>query len=156
MKKLQKIIVVACMSLLSSSYMQSTSVHASTQAPALPSSEIRSLGTNPYTYAPLEFSPKKGKGDGRFWAGNDQFPAKAYVGETEYTDVVVLAKNTLKNIANKNLRKNKDYLGFYIDGATNQTYYLYGNKKNLDPVDDAPDADVLTQIAIKLDYGIGE
>lgn len=113
------------------------------------------IGSNPYTYAPQFFDAHDGS-IGRYWAGNKKYPAKAFIGEDEFTKIVVIKKNQLELKANKKLKKNKTYLGFYIDQKNNQEYYLYGLLKNPKPLDDGPDSDVITQIAIKQDYGIGE
>ena len=93
---------------------------------------------------------------GRYWAGNKKSPNKAYVGDDEYINIIAIKKNQLNKKSNKKLRKGKDYLGSYINEKSDQEYCLYGNLKNPAKIDDAPDADVLTEIAIKEDYGIGE
>jgi hypothetical protein len=113
------------------------------------------MGANPYTWSPRQFTAKD-KSTGNYWIGNKKYPGKAYVGEIEYTNVVAIKKNKLRTAANKKLKRNKIYLGFYIDTTTKQEYYLYGEKSTPDPVDDGPDSDVLVQIEIAKDYGPGE
>ncbi len=113
------------------------------------------MGANPYTYAPQYFDAEHGV-TGRYWKGNKQYPGKAYINEIEYTDIIVLEKEKAHTKAARKLKKNKEYLGFYIDPTNNQEYQLYGVKKYPDLVDDEPDSDVLTEIAIKIDYGMEE
>lgn len=115
------------------------------------------MGANPYTWSPRYFNAENGI-TGRYWAGNGtkKYPGKAFIEDVEYKDIVVIKKSLLKEKSKVKLRKDKDYLGFYIDAATNIEYCLYGVKKNPDPVDNRPDSRVLTQIAIELDYGIEE
>ena len=90
------------------------------------------------------------------WNNTKQYPGKAFIQDVEYKDIVAIRTTKLNTKLSKKLKKHKEYLGSYIDAQTNIEYYLYGVKKNPDPVDDAPDADVITKIAIDLDYGIGE
>ncbi|MBV8660957.1 MAG: hypothetical protein JO129_02330 [Candidatus Dependentiae bacterium] len=113
------------------------------------------LGANPYTWAPQQFTAKD-KSTGNYWVGNKKYPGKAYVGEIEYTQVVAIKKCNLRTAENKKLKRNKIYLGFYIDTATKQQYYLYGIKSTPDKVNEEPDSDVLVQIEIAKDYGPGE
>lgn len=113
------------------------------------------LGANPYTWAPQQFTAKD-KSTNNYWAGNKQYPGKAYIGEIEYINVVAIKKSELTTAPNKKLKKNKIYLGFYINTTTKQKYYLYGKKSTPDKVDDGPDSDVLVQIEIAKDYGPGE
>ena len=93
---------------------------------------------------------------GKYIAGNKKYNGKAFLDENEYINVVAILKSKLHTKASKKLRKNKDFLGFFIDEKTSQLFYLYGQRKNPEPKDDAPDADVLTVKAIKEDFGIGE
>ncbi len=113
------------------------------------------IGANPYTYSPLLFNAENGI-MGKYWAGNASYAGKAYIEDEEYTNIVCIKKNQLKKKSNKKLKKHKDFLGSYIDAPTNAEFYLYGNKKNPDPIDDSPDADVITMIAINDDIGAGE
>ncbi len=113
------------------------------------------MGANPYTYSPLLFDAENAI-TGKYWAGNKQYPSKAYIQDIEYKNIIIIKKNQLELKSKKKLRKNKDFLGSYIDAKTNTEFYLYGNKKNPDTVDNSPDGDVITMIAIKNDYGIGE
>ena len=113
------------------------------------------VGANPYTWSPRQFTAKD-KSTGNYWVGNEQYPGRAYVGETEYINVVAIEKNKLRTAQNKKLKRNKMYLGFYIDTTTKTEYYLYGKKSTPDKVNEAPDADVLVQIEIAKDYGPGE
>lgn len=120
-----------------------------------PDKEEKQYGANPYTYAPQFFTAEDGV-TGRLWFGNQEYPAKAYIEDVEYTDIIIIKKSQLDLKSKKKLRKKKDYLGFYINPQTNVAYNIYGVKKNPEPADDAPDSKVLTVIAIKNDYGIGE
>ncbi len=113
------------------------------------------LGANPYTYSPQYFTADNDI-TGRYWAGNKQYPAKAFIGEEEYTNIVVIEKSKINEKSKRKLRKHKDYLGSYIDETTQVAYNLYGEKKYPDKINDAPDADVITMIAIKEDFGIDE
>ena len=113
------------------------------------------MGANPYTYSPLLFDAENGI-TGRYWAGNTKYPSKAYIEDIEYKNIVMIKENQLELKSKKKLRKNKDFLGSYIDAKTNTKFNLYGNKKNPNPVDNSPDGDVITMIAIQNDYGIGE
>ncbi len=113
------------------------------------------MGANPYTFSPLLFDAENGI-TGKYWTGNQKYPSKAYIQDEEYKNIVSIKKNQLNQKTKKKLRKDKDFLGSYIDAKTNIEYYLYGEKKNQDPVDNSPDGDVITMIAIKNDYGIGE
>lgn len=145
MKNLYTTVLLSCFAFLSTANLL-----------ALQPNKQQAMGSNPYTYSPLEFIPSEGKGDGRFWAGNQQYPGKAYVGDEEYINVVVIEKSLLAKKPMKKLRKGKIYIGYYIDAVTNIEYQLYGDKKNPDPVNENPDADVITMKAIEEDYGIGE
>jgi hypothetical protein len=89
---------------------------------------------------------------GNYWADNKT----AIVEEDEYINVIAIKKSQLNKKYNKKLRKNKNYLGLYIDEKSGQKYCLYGNLKNPAKIDDSPDAEVITEIAIKEDYGPGE
>lgn len=113
------------------------------------------LGSNPYTYAPQYFTADNGI-TGRYWAGNKQYPGKAFIEDEEYRSIVVIEQSLCNEKEGKKLRRYKDYLGFYIDPVTNTTYNLYGIKKYAYSSNDGPDSDVLTQIMIKQDYGIDE
>ena len=111
--------------------------------------------TDFYQDAPQLFQAEYGI-IGKYWSANKNRAAKVYIGDDEYIDVVVIKKNNLNTKKSKELRKHKEYLGFYLSPKTNFEYNLYGVNKNPDPVDDGPDADVLTVIAIKQDFGIDE
>jgi len=113
------------------------------------------MGANPYTFSPILFDAENAI-TGRYWAGNKQYPSKAYIQDIEYKNIVCIKKSQLNQKSKKQLRKHKEFLGSYINPTTNIEYYLYGNKKNQDPVDNSPDGDVITMIAIKKDYGDGE
>ena len=89
---------------------------------------------------------------GKYWADSK----KAVLLEDEYINVIAIKKSQLNKTSNKKLRKYKNYLGLFINEKSGQEYYLYGNLKNPAKVDDGPDADVITEIAIKEDYGPGE
>jgi hypothetical protein len=145
MNKLHKIILFAYLAFLSTSDISALSTNKQ-QEP---------MGVNPYTYSPIMFNAENGI-TGRYWAGNKKYPGKAFIEEEEYINIVAIKKTQLKQKSKKKLRKYKDYLGSYINGATNIEYYLYGNKKNPDKIDDGPDGDVITMLAIKNDYGIDE
>jgi len=110
---------------------------------------------NSNTNTPYLFAAENGI-TGQYWLGNKKVSGKAFIGEDEFTQVIAIKKKDIDKKHYKKLRKNKMYLGLYINPTTGQEYNLYGEKKNVDKVDDAPDADVLTEIAIKEDYGPGE
>jgi hypothetical protein len=93
---------------------------------------------------------------GKYWCKEKHRPAKAQIDDNEFINIVVIKTKQLQTKRAKKLRKHKDYLGFYISQKTNLEYNLYGINANPDPIDDGPDADVRTVIAIKQDYGIGE
>jgi len=76
--------------------------------------------------------------------------------EIEYVKVVAIPENQLRLMKNRKLKKIKEYLGSYMDASSKKIFNLYGTKKNPDPQPEEPDSDVLTEIAIKNDYGIGE
>lgn len=118
-------------------------------------SESVKINTNPYTQDPQLFQAENGV-MGKYWAGNKKYPSKALIQDVEFKNIVVIKKDELLLKKNKQLRKNKEYLGFYIDPKTNIQYNLYGINTNPQPEDDGPDSDVLTVIAIKQDTGIGE
>lgn len=80
----------------------------------------------------------------------------AILGEEPYIKVIAINHKDLNKKAAQKLKKNKQYLGSYVDNNTNKLFYVYGIMKNPAPVDNGPDADVLTQIAINMDYGPGE
>lgn len=113
------------------------------------------LGTNPYTHAPLLFNAENGV-TGQYWAGDLQYPGKVYIQDIEYINIIAIKKNELKKRSIKKLKNNKNYLGSYIDEISGQEYYLYGDKKNPDKLNENPDADVATVKAIIEDYGAGE
>lgn len=89
---------------------------------------------------------------GKYWPQDKT----AILEEEEYIKVIAINKNKLNEKFTKKLRKNKMYLGSFIDKKTQKIYYVYGVVKNPAPIDNGPDADVLTEIAIKMDYGPGE
>jgi hypothetical protein len=93
---------------------------------------------------------------GKYWPGNNKFAGKAYVGQNEYTKVIAIKKKNLTKKSVKKLHKGKLFLGLFIDQTSDTEYYLYGEKKHPELIDDTPDSDVITMIAIKEDYGIGE
>lgn len=80
----------------------------------------------------------------------------AVLEETKYIHVIAIKKNELNKKSVQKLKKNKMYLGSFIDKQSGSIYYIYGIIKNPKPFDDSPDSDVLTQIAINMDYGPGE
>lgn len=141
MKSLHKIIVITSLLCIS------TSNYFALNQPL--------LGGNPYTYAPLLFNAENGI-TGRYWAGNSQYPGKVYIQDIEYAHIVSIKKSQLNKKSNKKLRDNKNYLGSYIDETSGQEFYLYGDKKNPDKINENPDADVITVKAISEDYGPGE
>ncbi|MBP6869828.1 hypothetical protein KBC04_03025 [Candidatus Babeliales bacterium] len=89
---------------------------------------------------------------GKYWSQDKT----AILGEEEYIKVVAIDKNLLDKKISQKMKKNKIYLGSFVDKKSEKTFYLYGVIKNPAPVDNGPDADVLTEIAIKMDYGPGE
>ncbi len=155
MKKLYHIVLFSSLTLLSTSHFFAESHNKKEKIETSKKSLCKVIGANPYTYSPQLFTADNDI-TGRYWAGNQQYPAKAFIGEEEYTKIVVTKKSQINQKSKKRLRKHKDYLGFYIDAATNIAYNLYGIKKYPDKINDAPDADVITMIAIKEDFGIGE
>lgn len=80
----------------------------------------------------------------------------AFLGEEEYKNVVTILKKELNTKSAQKSKKHKDYLGLFIDKTSKKIYYIYGMLKKSTPVNDRPDADVLTEIAIEIDYGPGE
>lgn len=80
----------------------------------------------------------------------------AFLGEEEYKNVVAIYKKELNTKSAQKSKKKKDYLGFFINKTSKKIYYIYGILKYPNPVDNSPDANVLTEIAIKIDYGPGE
>jgi hypothetical protein len=110
---------------------------------------------NPYKKEACLFAAENNV-TGKYWAGNKKYPGKADIGEDKFIKVIAIKKNNINKKYYKKLRKNKMYLGVYTNPTTEQEYNLYGEKKNADKIDDAPDAAVLTEIAIKEDYGPGE
>jgi len=151
MNTFYKNMIISCVTVVSIATFSVSDLSALSKNPQ------QMMGANPYTWSPRLFDAENGV-TGRYWAGNGtkKYPGKAYIEDTEYTKIVVIKKNQLNYKKNKNLRKHKDYLGSYIDASTNIEYYLYGVKKNPEPIKNGPDSDVITQIAIELDYGIGE
>lgn len=89
---------------------------------------------------------------GKYWPSD----STAILGEKEYSKVVAIDIKQLNCKSAKKLKKHKDYLGVYMDKQSQKTFYVYGIIKNPIQADDSPDADVLTEIAIKIDYGPGE
>ena len=89
---------------------------------------------------------------GQYWSVD----ATAMLNEEAYIKVVAIDKKQLNTKAAQKSKKHKDYLGSFPNKKTKKIYYLYGIIKNPAPVDDSPDADVLTEKAIKMDYGPGE
>ena len=154
MKSIKNYALLVCFTLLSTSQLFPESQNQE-ELTCVPEPSTKRVGTNPYTYSPQLFTADNDI-TGRYWAGNKKYPAKAFIGEEEYTHIIVIKKSQINQKSKKRLRKHKDYLGFYINAATNIAYNLYGDKKYPDKINDAPDADVITMIAIKEDYGIGE
>ncbi|MDP3780779.1 MAG: hypothetical protein Q8Q69_06310 [Nitrosopumilaceae archaeon] len=154
MKKLYHIALLSSLALLSTLHISAESQNQE-ELICVPEPSTKRVGANPYTYSPQLFTADNDI-TGRYWAGNKKYPAKAFIGEEEYTHIIVIKKSQINQKSKKRLRKHKDYLGFYINAATNIAYNLYGDKKYPDKINDAPDADVLTMIAIKEDSGIGE
>lgn len=89
---------------------------------------------------------------GRYWPSEKI----AILGEQEYRKVVAINTKELNLKWAQKLKKHKDYLGSFVDKKFQKTFHIYGIIKNPSPVDESPDADVLTEIAIKIDYGPGE
>ena len=113
------------------------------------------MGANPYTYAPLYFTAYD-KTQGSYWPGNKKYPGKAFVGEDEYMFVIAIPQEEAILKSSNAKKKNKVEIGFYKDGETNIKHILYGKLKYPERKSNEPDADVLTKIAIDLDYGPGE
>jgi len=108
-----------------------------------------------YQQPPQLFQAEHGL-TGQYWCQYQNLPARVFIDQEEFINIVVLKKKKLHTKKSKKLRHGKDYLGTYTSPLTYQEYNIYGNSKNPEPLDDGPDADVLTVMAIKQDYGIGE
>jgi len=89
---------------------------------------------------------------GKYWPEDKT----AILDEKEYIKVVAINKSLLTKKASQKLKKNKIYLGSFVDKKSERTYYVYGVVKKPVSINNGPDADVLTQIAIEVDYGPGE
>lgn len=89
---------------------------------------------------------------GKYWPSN----STAILGEEEYSKVVAIDRKQLNCKTAKKLKKHKKYLGSYVNSQSQKIFYVYGIMKNPIQQDDSPDADVLTKIAIQIDYGPGE
>ena len=105
--------------------------------------------------APEFFQAENGV-TGQYWCKLHNRPAHALIKDQQFINIVVIKVKSLQSKRSKKLRKGKEYLGMYISPTTGIEYNLYGVNKNPEPQDDGPDADVLTVIAIKQGYGIGE
>ena len=158
MKKLYQIALFSSLACLATSDLFARSQNQDQQEKVKKSKKTTKpvrMGANPYTYAPQLFTANNGI-MGRYWAGNKQYPGKAFIDEEEYTNIIVIKKCQINEKSKRKLRKHKDYLGTFIDETTNIAYNLYGTQKYPDNINDGPDADVITMIAIKEDFGIDE
>jgi len=105
--------------------------------------------------APQLFETNKGA-IGKYWSKTKDTQATVLIGDDEFIEIVVIKQKNLYTKKSKKLIAHKEYLGSYKSPTTNDVYLIYGVNADTQPVDDGPDADVITTIAIKQDFGIGE
>jgi len=149
MKKIYNLIVVGCFAAL---LLTTHDARAKSKKNA---ANKKVMVLNAYQDDPQLFQAEYGV-IGKYWCKEKNRPAKAFISDDEFINIVVIKTKQLQTKHSKKLRKHKDYLGTYLSPKTNLEYNLYGVNKNPKPFDDGPDSDVRTVIAIKQDFGIGE
>lgn len=108
-----------------------------------------------FKQAPQLFETNKGA-IGKYWSKTKYTQATVLIGDDEFREIIVIKLKNRYTKKSKKLIAHKEYLGSYKSLTTNQEYLIYGVQKQPKPLEDGPDDDVITTIAIKEDFGIGE